>query len=111
VRAGKQRESDLETRGPNSARSGFPYILRTWLSRDVDVQAWGFQVSVAGSVYKRQMKVAAVLRSFLADERSDKQREFGIGRQLCFDLSGSPKPVNRFDFDYKNAGLLDQFGS
>ncbi len=102
----KQRESDLETSGPHSAKLGFPYIFTTWLSRDVDVQAWSFQVSVAGSVHKGQMKIAAVLRNLLANEWSDQQGKFCIGRQLCFDLSRSPEPVNRFDFDHKTPGTL-----
>jgi hypothetical protein len=95
----EQRERDLEARGSDSAKSGFPHIFRTWLSRHVDVQARSFQVSVAGSIYEGQMKVAAVLRGLPADERSDKQREFGTLRQLCFDLSRSLEPVNCFDFD------------
>ena len=68
----EQREGDLETCGSYSAKLGFSCIFGPWLSCDVDVKPRSVEVGVSGRIQKGQMKFAAVLCRFPANERSHK---------------------------------------
>src|ERR1022692_381688 len=76
--AREQREGDLETCGSYSAKLGFSCIFGPWLACDVDVKPRSVEVGVSGRIQKGQMKVAAVLCRFPADERSHQQGQFAM---------------------------------
>ncbi len=67
----EQCKSNPETCAPDSSKSRFLLAFRTRLPGDVDEKPWSLEVGISGCIYEGEMEIAALTRSFRADERGD----------------------------------------